>query len=96
MGLFLDTDDAQLFEAQTEAISALARLLATDCGDCAVFSRKDSNSGSGVPLCPRPVDDTTSAARLRQSQSRAPDRVAVPADGVFNLFPALSDRSRLG
>ena len=33
MGLFLDTDDAQLFEAQTEAISALARLLATDCAD---------------------------------------------------------------
>jgi hypothetical protein len=33
MGLFLDTDDAQLFEAQTDAISALARLLATDCGD---------------------------------------------------------------
>lgn len=37
MGLFLDTDDAQLFEAQTEAISALARLLATDCGDWRSF-----------------------------------------------------------
>lgn len=33
MGLFLDTDDPQLLEAQTEAISALARLLATDCRD---------------------------------------------------------------
>jgi hypothetical protein len=33
MGLFLDTDDAQLLEPQTEAISALARLLANDCGD---------------------------------------------------------------
>ena len=37
MGLFLDTDDAQLFEAQTEAISALARLLATDCADWRSF-----------------------------------------------------------
>jgi GT2 family glycosyltransferase len=37
MGLFLDTDDAQLLEAQTEAISALARLLATDCGDWRSF-----------------------------------------------------------
>jgi hypothetical protein len=33
----LDTDDAQLFEAQTEAISALARLLATDCADWRSF-----------------------------------------------------------
>ena len=32
-----DTDDAQLFEAQTEAIGALARLLATDCGDWRSF-----------------------------------------------------------
>ena len=37
MGLFLDTDDAELFEAQTEAISALASLLATDCGDWRSF-----------------------------------------------------------
>jgi glucosyl-dolichyl phosphate glucuronosyltransferase len=33
MGLFVDTDDTQLFQGQTEAISALARLLATDCQD---------------------------------------------------------------
>jgi glucosyl-dolichyl phosphate glucuronosyltransferase len=33
MGLFLDTDDPQLLYAQTEAIGALARLLATDCTD---------------------------------------------------------------
>ena len=33
MGLFLDTDDPQLLEAQTEAIGAVARLLATDCRD---------------------------------------------------------------
>jgi glycosyltransferase involved in cell wall biosynthesis len=33
MGLFLDTDDPELLAAQTEAISGLARLLATDCGD---------------------------------------------------------------
>jgi len=33
MGLFLDTDDPQLLDLQTEAIGALARLLATDCGD---------------------------------------------------------------
>jgi GT2 family glycosyltransferase len=33
MGLFVDTDDPRLFEAQTDAISALARLLATDCRD---------------------------------------------------------------
>jgi hypothetical protein len=33
MGLFLDTDDSQLLHAQTEAICALARLLATDCRD---------------------------------------------------------------
>jgi hypothetical protein len=33
MGLFVDTDDPQLFHWQTEAISALARLLATDCRD---------------------------------------------------------------
>jgi len=33
MGLFLDTDDPDLLTAQTEAISGLARLLATDCGD---------------------------------------------------------------
>jgi glucosyl-dolichyl phosphate glucuronosyltransferase len=37
MGLFLDTDDPQLLQAQTEAISALARLLATDCGDWRSF-----------------------------------------------------------
>jgi glycosyltransferase involved in cell wall biosynthesis len=37
MGLFLDTDDPQLFEAQTAAIGALARLLATDCGDWRSF-----------------------------------------------------------
>jgi glucosyl-dolichyl phosphate glucuronosyltransferase len=37
MGLFLDTDDPELFEAQTEAIGALARLLATDCGDWCSF-----------------------------------------------------------
>jgi glycosyltransferase involved in cell wall biosynthesis len=37
MGLFLDTDDPRLLEAQTEAISALARLLATDCGDWRTF-----------------------------------------------------------
>jgi hypothetical protein len=33
MGLFLETDDPQLLYAQTEAIGALARLLATDCSD---------------------------------------------------------------
>jgi glucosyl-dolichyl phosphate glucuronosyltransferase len=33
MGLFLDTDDPKLFQWQTEAICALARLLATDCRD---------------------------------------------------------------
>jgi hypothetical protein len=37
IGLFLDTDDPQLLQAQTEAISALARLLATDCGDWRSF-----------------------------------------------------------
>jgi glucosyl-dolichyl phosphate glucuronosyltransferase len=37
MGLFLDTDDPQLLQAQTEAIGALARLLATDCGDWRSF-----------------------------------------------------------
>jgi glucosyl-dolichyl phosphate glucuronosyltransferase len=37
MGLFLDTDDAELLHAQTEAISSLARLLATDCGDWRSF-----------------------------------------------------------
>jgi hypothetical protein len=36
MGLFFDTD-AQLFEAQTEAIGALARLLATNCADWRSF-----------------------------------------------------------
>jgi cellulose synthase/poly-beta-1,6-N-acetylglucosamine synthase-like glycosyltransferase len=33
MGLFVDTDDPILLVAQTEAIGALAWLLATDCGD---------------------------------------------------------------
>jgi len=33
MGLFLDLDDAQLFQQQTEAIGALVRLLAGDGGD---------------------------------------------------------------
>jgi glucosyl-dolichyl phosphate glucuronosyltransferase len=37
MGLFLDTDDAQLLEAQTDAICAVARLLATDCADWRSF-----------------------------------------------------------
>ena len=38
MGLFLDTDDPQLLDMQTEAIGALARLLATDCKDwCALL-----------------------------------------------------------
>jgi hypothetical protein len=37
MGLFLDTDDPELLHAQTEAISSLARLLATDCGDWRSF-----------------------------------------------------------
>lgn len=37
MGLFVDTDDPRLFEAQTGAIGALARLLATDCSDWRSF-----------------------------------------------------------
>ena len=37
MGLFLDTDDPQLLQAQTVAIGALARLLATDCSDLRSF-----------------------------------------------------------
>jgi hypothetical protein len=37
MGLFLDTDDPQLLQAQTVAIGALARLLATDCSDWRSF-----------------------------------------------------------
>ena len=33
MGLFVDLEDAQLFQQQTEAIAALVRLLASDAGD---------------------------------------------------------------
>jgi len=44
MGLFLDTDDPDLLTAQTEAISGLARLLATDCGDWRGFLAGRANS----------------------------------------------------
>lgn len=43
MGLFLDTDDPHLLEAQTEAISALARLLATDCRDWRGFLAQEES-----------------------------------------------------
>jgi hypothetical protein len=33
MGLFVDLDDAELFQEQTQAICALVRLLASDAGD---------------------------------------------------------------
>jgi glucosyl-dolichyl phosphate glucuronosyltransferase len=44
IGLFLDTDDPQLFQAQTEAISALARLLATDCTDWRSFLTEEGRA----------------------------------------------------
>ena len=62
MGLFLDTDDAQLFEAQTEAISALAGCWRPTVRIGAAFSRKAGNSVGGVPLRPRPVDDAAASA----------------------------------
>jgi glucosyl-dolichyl phosphate glucuronosyltransferase len=58
MGLFLDTDDPQLLLAQTEAICALARLLATDCRDWRSLLGTEGYAGDdNGTFCSRLIDN---------------------------------------